>query len=758
MDIQTYFQGAYAEEKELFHSIELQIKSVLPFYKIFTDEKGWPYKVPPSPQSEGFPFSSSTTAMIAYSFLMLMGNSCNDIAFANECASYIDCTNHEGIRDAFGKAVMLLMEEWKNDRKFKSNTFGYNNPFSLVWIVCLLNQDPSAIFRDIDNKKIEEINGMAFEFVRKTFETIYTDMEKLKYSEDQNSELDKNHIFPLLKTVQLYCQLTKCSKCNAIIDEHIKTVSNHLRDRLHYHLSADSIQNSDFDVAEMVFSLEGMLLLDNCRDNFDQKLIDRIFAVISERQKANIYWRPLKPIVVKDQGLALLPLSVEIAISMLRICRLLEKRGKKLFSENYWLFKNYTEWLKSRVIKVDYKGEKFLGWCSEHVLHPDIIHTWETSQVLVYLANFNAMLKKHIANATLAYANLSCKPVEQEDWDKEPLKDPAPFLKTFERIEKEYLKNESKCFSMLLYGPPGTGKTSIAMKIAKDKGWPLITITPSDFIVSGADQVETKAKNIFRVLEEQSNAVVLFDEIDQLIMDRESEAFQERGDIFQLMTPSMLVKFNDLRNKEQIIFIISTNYEERIDPAIKRIGRIDNKFLIIPPDKSERVRLINGLACFTTDKEIVDFLAEKTVLYSHKELERQLGALSKNIGNGFEPGLESVKKCFAENLIPPTISLSVYKTRCGKDKYPQQPRQELFYLTYLKAEVNSLTPHDIKTFKAAYDVNGEERLNIAQLAEDKSILENILKGKQDLKQEEKKSIENFLETAQCIIDKNSEPH
>ena len=58
-------------------------------------------------------------------------------------------------------------------------------------------------------------------------------------------------------------------------------------------------------------------------------------------------------------------------------------------------------------------------------------------------------------------------------------------LQVYEEIYENYINNNN-CYSMLLYGPQEQGK-DIA-KIAEDKGWPLITITPSDFIASGTDR------------------------------------------------------------------------------------------------------------------------------------------------------------------------------------------------------------------------------------------------------------------------------
>jgi len=86
---------------------------------------------------------------------------------------------------------------------------------------------------------------------------------------------------------------------------------------------------------------------------------------------------------------------------------------------------------------------------------------------------------------------------------------------------------------MLLYGPPGTGKSTIARTLAETLGWPLLTVTPSDFIASGGEAVEARAKAIFQVLDHQTELVVLFDEIDNLLLDRDSKLYREQAGFVQ---------------------------------------------------------------------------------------------------------------------------------------------------------------------------------------------------------------------------------
>jgi SpoVK/Ycf46/Vps4 family AAA+-type ATPase len=54
----------------------------------------------------------------------------------------------------------------------------------------------------------------------------------------------------------------------------------------------------------------------------------------------------------------------------------------------------------------------------------------------------------------------------------------------------------------------------------------------------------------------------------------------------------MLVKIRDLWKAKRVIFVIATNYEERIDHAAKRKGRIDHSYLVLPQDKPSRLLIL----------------------------------------------------------------------------------------------------------------------------------------------------------------------
>jgi hypothetical protein len=93
------------------------------------------------------------------------------------------------------------------------------------------------------------------------------------------------------------------------------------------------------------------------------------------------------------------------------------------------------------------------------------------------------------------------------------------------------------------------------------------------------------------------------------------------------MTPGMLVKLRDLRKAKRAIFVICTNYEDRIDKAAKRQGRIDESLLVLPPDWSNRIRiLIQEL--IVNHKSLKDKYKND---YDKKELIRKFGTAISNL-------------------------------------------------------------------------------------------------------------------------------
>jgi hypothetical protein len=319
------------------------------------------------------------------------------------------------------------------------------------------------------------------------------------------------------------------------------------------------------------------------------------------------------------------------------------------YSERYIaLFRRFWGWLAARRVTVERPNrEAVSGWHSDHVADPSSIQLWNTAQVVDFLLGYRRSLHNHIARTTLRLARFDVRQPKQPKraWsdqtrelekhfrgeetqatalstthhgrvesestaqseasaqstiaaDFEPVTSLGGNFETYATIGGafllDWLEGRPNNFSMLLYGPPGTGKTTVAENLANALGFRMITITVSDFLTEGGGSIEARAKMIFDVLEAQADCVILFDEIDELVLDRNSKRHGLQDTVFKFMTPGMLTKLNNLRRAERSIFIMATNYAYRIDPAIRRTGRIDENYLLLPPDANARKRMIKG--------------------------------------------------------------------------------------------------------------------------------------------------------------------
>lgn len=399
---------------------------------------------------------------------------------------------------------------------------------------------------------------------------------------------------------------------------------------LHNHLSYSQIPDSRFDPAELIFSLEGALRLSD--QSVDVRLFDRVLDILELAQQTSAHWRPSKPFLRTEKGMVLFPVSVEAANSLLWSWQFLDQderfhgRSERCIA----LFRRFWDWLAARRVAVPFKpndSQKAFGWHSDHVADTESIQLWDTAQVVGFLLGYRRCLHQHIARTTLRLSRFDVRqPVKSESWSSEtkalqqsragaanatdddaadirekfePVSSLGAFFETYKKVEGDFLipwlEGSPSNFSMLLYGPPGTGKTSILENLADALNFPLITITVSDFLAGGGGEVEARAKMIFDVLEAQADVVILFDEIDELVLDRSSKRHGEQDTVFKFMTPGMLTKFNNLRRRKRVIFAMATNYAYRIDPAIRRTGRIDQNYLLLPPDASKRQKMISAL-------------------------------------------------------------------------------------------------------------------------------------------------------------------
>ena len=132
-------------------------------------------------------------------------------------------------------------------------------------------------------------------------------------------------------------------------------------------------------------------------------------------------------------------------------------------------------------------------------------------------------------------------------------------------------------------------------------------------MAEGLGLVQKTADRIFTQLSELDHTVVLFDEIDELVRERDMEQ-----DAFgRFLTTSMLPKLALLWERRKILYFVATNHINYFDSAIIRSHRFDALVLVGPPSfvaKEQQLKLllkkilgleVIGLACKEADVQKV---------------------------------------------------------------------------------------------------------------------------------------------------------
>ena len=751
-DLQDYLTNQYPLDTRDIDEVEQMLVSVAEVYRLeFNPSAAWPYEIraskgasPRAGVGTQKDPSQSTTAMILDALLRFGGHfdtvdkspggikrNVFAIATANEGSAPQSGAQDNSLPTVVkgAGAILSRLVRQSGAAGTFSTTYGENDIFTLAWVAEVASADWKTIYRD--EKSVTA--PAEWESIAKQVASTVLSKARLWQNSKAFTELLKPlgdggttgleakvqpHAFTVLRLVQALQRLSAHLSPSSMQDC-FTGCYQYFERLLHEQLSFSSIPDSRFDPAELMFCLEGMLI---CQENtVDRTVFDRVISVLSDAQKQSPYWRPVKPFLTTQKGYALFPVSVEIANSLMRACALLD--GDSLQdtygSRCIGLVRRYWQWLRARAVRLQRDGGVRVGWHSEHVNDPEVIHLWETSQVMEFLLSFRNALHRHVARTTLVLSRFTEKTPRVDSWDAVTASHEAVSpdngigeeqrLSIYRRIKKDFIgprtgEEGDPNFSMLLYGPPGTGKTTIASGLAAALQRRFIIITVSDFLAEGGAQLEARAKDIFTVLMAQPDCVVLFDEIDHFLLDRDSDRYGKQDTVFQFMTPGMLTKLNDLRRRQRCLFVVATNYEDRIDAAIKRTGRIDRSYLVLPPDADKRKYFIQqwigeepinpakkkyekrlfGDVCVSDDQW--SRLKRESLYLGFSDIE---GAV-KEVRDNKAPTVDLLAKALEDRAR--TTSLEAYQSRFSREGHPlpvrETPIREFLCLLALYCEAH----------------------------------------------------------------------
>lgn len=144
----------------------------------------------------------------------------------------------------------------------------------------------------------------------------------------------------------------------------------------------------------------------------------------------------------------------------------------------------------------------------------------------------------------------------------------------------------------LLVGPPGTGKTTLARAIAKDCKVKFVQGSATAWQSAGAlDQHIMAIRKTFAEARRYAPSILFIDEIDSL---GNRERFSDHNAVYQTdVVNAVLEQIQGLDTEAPVFVLGATNHEDRVDPALKRSGRMD-RVIRIPRPNSEALGHIYG--------------------------------------------------------------------------------------------------------------------------------------------------------------------
>lgn len=138
---------------------------------------------------------------------------------------------------------------------------------------------------------------------------------------------------------------------------------------------------------------------------------------------------------------------------------------------------------------------------------------------------------------------------------------------------------------ILLYGPPGTGKSSLAEWLASEYNMNIYTIPIGSKLIEDHDLISLisgVAWNSIVLLEDIDSANCAITREDAVVAPMTVKSVNGVSSMSSggVTMTGLLNVLSGVGAREGVIYIMTTNFPEKLDPALLREGRTDHKFFI----------------------------------------------------------------------------------------------------------------------------------------------------------------------------------
>ncbi|HEV2245259.1 MAG TPA: AAA family ATPase [Terriglobia bacterium] len=187
----------------------------------------------------------------------------------------------------------------------------------------------------------------------------------------------------------------------------------------------------------------------------------------------------------------------------------------------------------------------------------------------------------------------------------------------------------------LFYGPPGTGKTSLASALAQKFGMSVYAVNLNDF----NDRTLATA-----IREVPPDSVILFEDIDcmtsgktrEIAVDGLAKNSANSGnngtvaDVVGVTLSGLLNVLDGFSAPDSVLFVMTTNRVEALDPALLRPGRIDYKLYMGDASTRQKVDLYRRFFPSASELEALAFVDEHPSATSMAEFQGLLLRLERH--------------------------------------------------------------------------------------------------------------------------------
>lgn len=175
----------------------------------------------------------------------------------------------------------------------------------------------------------------------------------------------------------------------------------------------------------------------------------------------------------------------------------------------------------------------------------------------------------------------------------------------------------------LLEGASGVGKTALARALASELGLPMIATTASSWQAGGylSDMLRAMEKD-FSAAAEVSPSILFIDELDA-VGSRTNGGSHDQWVTWGVN--HLLALMDGFNSNQQVIVLGATNHANKIDPALRRSGRLDRTINVPLPSRKALASMYEhyiGKNEHTLSLEDINALAGSSVGLSGADVER----------------------------------------------------------------------------------------------------------------------------------------